>query len=221
MARPRSAGFDEQRELILAAAAQLFAEQGYSATTMAAVAAGCGVSKATLYHYVQDKPGLLAQIASGHVARLERLVADVQALKLPPQAHLQALVLRFMEAYEHARHQHRVLTEDVRFLPAAPRAAVLGGQRRVVQAFADAVAAVRPDLAGARLQKPVAMLLFGMMNWTFTWLRAGGPLKHADVAQLVLRLFLQGLQGLQALKPPPAAAAKPSRWAADPHAVQP
>ena len=38
MARPRSAGYDLQREQMLAAAAQLFATQGYTATTMQQVA---------------------------------------------------------------------------------------------------------------------------------------------------------------------------------------
>ncbi|MDP1534877.1 MAG: helix-turn-helix domain-containing protein, partial [Rubrivivax sp.] len=73
MARPRSAGYDGQREQVLAAAAALFAERGYTAATMNELAAACGVSKATLYHYVRDKHDLLAQIAGGHVARLEAL----------------------------------------------------------------------------------------------------------------------------------------------------
>jgi len=55
VARPRSAGYDGQREQILAAAAALFARQGYPATTMNEVAAACGVRKPTLYHYVRDK----------------------------------------------------------------------------------------------------------------------------------------------------------------------
>ena len=71
MARPRSASYDEQRAQILDAAAELFATRGYTATTMNEVAAACGVSKATLYHYVRDKHELLAKITAGHVARLE------------------------------------------------------------------------------------------------------------------------------------------------------
>ena len=67
----------------------------------------------------------------------------------------------------------------------------------MVQAVADAVAALRPELMHAGLHKPVAMLLFGMMNWTFTWLHAEGPLSHQDVAQLLLRVFLGGIQALQ------------------------
>lgn len=215
MARPRSAGFDGQRELILSAAAQLFARRGYSSSTMAEVAAACGISKATLYHYVRDKQDLLAQITTSHVQRLQSLVQEVAAQRLPPREHLSALVLRFMQAYENAQAEHRVLTEDVKFLPSAaeglrdadadshanaassPREQVLQGQRQVVQAFADAVAALRPEVQQAGLHKPVAMLLFGMMNWTFTWLRAEGPLSHQDVARLLLGMFLGGVQALQ------------------------
>jgi TetR/AcrR family transcriptional regulator len=193
MARPRAAGFDDQREEILAVAAQLFATRGYTAATMSEVAEACGVGKATLYHYVRDKHGLLAQITAGHVARLEALVQAVRADRLAPEPHLRALIERFMHAYANAANEHRVLTEDVKFLDAADRDAVLAAQRRVVAAFADAVAALRPELRAAQLHTPLAMLLFGMINWTFTWLKPGGPLTHEALAPVVTALFLGGL----------------------------
>ncbi len=196
MARPRSPGFDAQREQLLAAAARLFAHQGYTATTMQQVADAAGVGKATLYHYVRDKPALLAAIAGGHVARLEALVEEVAAEGLHAEPHLARLIECFLRVYAGAQNEHRVLTEDVKFLPEAEREALLAGQRRVVQAFADAVAAIRPDLAPAGLAKPVAMLLFGMINWTFTWLRADGALTHEAMAPLVTRLFVGGLGAL-------------------------
>jgi TetR/AcrR family transcriptional regulator len=200
VARPRSQGFDAQREQVLAAAARLFANQGYTATTMQQVAEAAGVGKATLYHYVRDKPALLGAIAGGHVARLVALVDEVAAEaareRLAPEPHLARLIERFLRAYANAQHEHRVLTEDVKFLPGAERDALLAGQRRVVQVFADAVVAIRPELAPARLAKPVAMLLFGMINWTFTWLRADGALGHETLAPLVTRLFVGGLQAL-------------------------
>jgi TetR/AcrR family transcriptional regulator len=120
-------------------------------------------------------------------------IADVSALGLPPQAHLRALIERFMQAYAHAQHEHRVLTEDVRFLADAERGEVVAAQRRVVAAFADAVVAVRPALAQASLGTPLAMLLFGMINWTFTWLRPGGSMTHESLAPVVAELFLGGL----------------------------
>ena len=63
MARGRSASYDDQREMILDKAAQLFARRGYSATSMNQVAEACGLSKATLYHYYRDKYSLLVSIA--------------------------------------------------------------------------------------------------------------------------------------------------------------
>jgi AcrR family transcriptional regulator len=209
MARPRAAGYEGQREQILSAAAALFARRGYTAATMNDVAAACGVSKPTLYHYVRDKHDLLAQITADHVQRLESLVAEVHQQHLPADQNLGALVQRFMHAYANAEHEHRVLTEDVKFLDDQPRAQVLAAQRRVVRAYADAVALLRPELRGARLHTPLAMLLFGMINWTFTWMKAGGPLSHAELAQVVVQLFLGGL-GAVTVPAQPAMASVPA-----------
>ena len=196
MPRPRAATFDGQRTLILARAAEVFARRGYTAASMNEVAAACAVSKATLYHYVRDKHALLAQIASEHVARLEALVREVKAQRLSPAAELDALIRRFTAAYADAQHEHRVLTEDVKFLHDDERAAVEAGQRRVVAAFAGAIARVRPELAP--LATPLAMLLFGMINWTFTWMKAGGALTHETLAPIVAELFFGGLPAVTA-----------------------
>jgi TetR/AcrR family transcriptional regulator len=213
MARPRSAGFELQREQMLAAAAQLFASRGYTAATMQDLASACGVSKATLYHYVRDKHELLLQITQGHVQRLEAVVNEVVPAEVDPRAdpreRLSALVLRFMQVYASAQHEHRVLTEDVKFLDPRERDQVLACQRRVVQAFADSIGALRPDLQGPALDVPLdvplAMLLFGMMNWTFTWLRPSGGLTHESLAAVVLQLLLGGLPAVQAPAMQPAA----------------
>jgi TetR/AcrR family transcriptional regulator len=197
MARPRSAGFELQREQMLAVAAQLFATRGYTAATMQDLASACGVSKATLYHYVRDKQELLLQITQGHVQRLEAVVGEVVDAEPDARARLSALVLRFMQVYASARHEHRVLTEDVKFLEPRERDYVLACQRRVVQAFADSISAWRPDLGRRALDVPLAMLLFGMMNWTFTWLRPGGELTHESLAPMVLQLLLGGLPAVQ------------------------
>lgn len=203
MPRGRAAGYATQRDQILARAAQLFATQGFPGTSMNQVAKACGVSKPTLYHYVRDKYQLLFEIADNHVARLSALVAQVNRQRLAPRERLRELILRFVEAYADAQAAHRVLTEDVRFLEPADRERLLDAQRQVVAAFAAAVAAVRPDLRAARLHKPLAMLLFGMINWMFTWLRPDGRLTHADMAPLVADLFLGGLTAVQLTKVQP------------------
>src|SRR6195952_4574906 len=208
MARTRSATYDDQRDTILARAAELFANQGYTATSMNDIAAACGVSKAGLYHYYRDKRELLFQITAGHVARLQRFGPQVleetrgDGSANAPEARLRALILRFVREYADAQNEHRVLTEDVRFLDNAERAQVLAAQRRVVTAFADAIAAVRPNLQRNELDRPLAMLLFGMINWMFTWLRPDGNLTHEQMAPVVADLFFGGLEAVRKPRAP-------------------
>jgi TetR/AcrR family transcriptional regulator len=214
MPRGRAATYDQQREAILAHAARLFALKGYSATSMNEVAEACGVSKPTLYHYVRDKYQLLVQITEEHVARLEALVGEVESLGLAPAQRLRQLVERFVAEYADAQAQHRVLTEDVRFLDDADRSRILAIEGRVVAAFARTIAEARPGARSDGLDKPLAMLLFGMVNWMFTWLRPDGRLSHADMAPIVADLFLGGLSAVQA--PAPVARRRSGRTPAGP-----
>src|SRR5262245_55999484 len=189
MPRGRSKAYDDQRELILSSAAQLFAQRGYSATSMNEVAEACGMSKPSLYHYFRDKYTLVVHIAEEHVARLETLVEEVEAQDLAAEPRLRTLIERFVAEYASAQNAHRVLTEDVKFLDDADRERIVAAQRRVVDGFARAVAELRPELQRASLATPLTMLLFGMINWMFTWLRPDGKLTYEVMAPIVADLF--------------------------------
>ncbi len=193
MARGRSADYQLNRETIVRTATRLFAQQGYPGTSMSDLARECGISKPLLYHYVSDKYELLREITEGHVTRLEALVGEVESQGLAPGPRLRELIRRFVHEYAQARHDHGVLTQDVKFLEPKDRNRVLRKERAVVAAFAATIAQARPDLANAALDKPLTMLLFGMINWMFTWLSPEGRLRHDDMAPIVADLFLGGL----------------------------
>lgn len=55
---------DEKKNTILKTALGLFAHNGYSSTTMDAIALACGFSKAVLYQYFRNKEELFASIFS-------------------------------------------------------------------------------------------------------------------------------------------------------------
>jgi len=198
MARGKAPTFQIQRATILDAAAGLFAARGFHHASMAEIARECGVSKALLYHYYRDKEHILYDIAAGHVEELLAIVAEVEAAAAAPRERLERLILRFMQAYEGGRRQHVVLIQDVKFLSPEQRARIHEQERRVVRAFALTIEAVEPGLRGVALDKAVAMVLFGMMNWTFTWLRPEGTLSYEALARVVARVFVRGIAGLAA-----------------------
>ncbi|MBV8247195.1 MAG: TetR family transcriptional regulator [Comamonas sp.] len=206
MARGRAAGYDEQREQILQQAAALFASQGYAATSMNEVAQACGLSKPAIYHYFRDKYALLLEICDAHLTRLQALESEVRSeSQLSAEQRLRGLIQRFVREYAQATSAHRVLTESVRHLQADDRQRVLDKERALVAGFSEALIQIRPDLDQAGLSKALTMLLFGMMNWMFTWLRSGGALDHEDMAPVVADLFMGGIG---AVKTPIAKAEK-------------
>ena len=81
----------------------------------------------------------------------------------------------------------------------------------------EAIAQARPELRTTELHKPVTMLLFGMMNWMFTWLQPGGKLTHAAMAPVVADLFFGGLNSVHVAgsqpRPEPAPAKRIARRA--------
>lgn len=186
----------DQRTLIAENAAELFAQRGYAATSMNEIAEASQLSKPGLYHHFSDKAEVLLHITDGHVSRLVEIVTAVEARKLPPDQLLPNLIAAFMAEYAQAQSAHRVLTEDVRFLSTEAQARVLDKERVVVQVFANAVAALRPDLKEAQLHKVLTMFLFGMLNWMFTWFRADGFFSYEQMAPIAIELFLNGVSGV-------------------------
>jgi AcrR family transcriptional regulator len=82
----RPLGSPDARQAVLDAARELFSELGFERTTMRAVAARAGVDPALIYHYFDDKDGLLfaalqppvdaATVFAGLAAAADRARAD-------------------------------------------------------------------------------------------------------------------------------------------------
>lgn len=203
MPRGRAARYSEQQDSILQHAATLFAARGFQGTSMLDLAGAAGVSKALLYHYYEDKYQLLVAIAEGHIDRLTALTAEAESATMEvrtqhPGTRLERLTQRFVEEYASARAHHQVLVQDIKYLDASDQARIRDKERAVVAAFARAIAADWPELAGRKLEKPLSMLLFGMINWLFTWFRDEGPLDYPALARLVAGFATGGLARISA-----------------------
>lgn len=72
-----------RRELVIAAAVQLFAERGYEATSTAELARVAGVSEGTIFHHFKTKDGVLVHILTnmldGYAEAMERKLAGTRS----------------------------------------------------------------------------------------------------------------------------------------------
>jgi TetR/AcrR family transcriptional regulator len=192
MARPRAADYDDKRAAILKRAAALFAEQGYDRTSMSEIAAALGVSKALFYHYYPSKDALLFDIIRAHLEELVGVTEAAADPSQPPRKRLRAIIAAILDCYRDADAEHKIQINHLAQLPEAQQADLKALERRLVTVMADAVKALRPELDPA-LVKPVAMSIFGTLNWKYMWFRDGGPVSREDYADLVTQLFADGV----------------------------
>jgi AcrR family transcriptional regulator len=197
MARPKSSQHEFKRDEILDVAAQCFADRSYPAASMNDIAAAGGTSKARLYHYYESKEAILFDLLDRYTQRLLAVIGQVEATaqrrSLDDRETLHELVRSFLEEYEHSATRHVALLHDTKFLGDKQRELILNRERDVVSAVTRFLRRAYPGRVGAANQTRVAMLLFGMINWTFTWLRPGGPLSYADFAEDVIGMLEHGL----------------------------
>jgi AcrR family transcriptional regulator len=199
MARTRAPDHESQREQILELAAEKFAQTSYPSTSMADLAAASGTSKARLYHYYESKEAILFDLLDRYTKRLMLIIAEVETSSqrrgLSERETFAELIRAFLTEYETSHSRHVALLNDVKYLLVKQRDIVLDRQRDVVAAFTRQLARAYPERATKENQTALTMMVFGMINWTFTWLKPGGPMRYSDFAEQVVNMLDHGLSG--------------------------
>lgn len=206
MARTRAQDYDTKRLAILHKSAELFAQFGYSGTSITMIADACGVSKALLYHYYPDKEALLFDIISDHLDALIQVVEEAAAGARDPQERLFAISAGLLEAYRDADSQHQIQIANLKLLPQEKQDVLRELERVLVRIFSDALAEAVPQVGRGPMLKPLTMSLFGMLNWHYLWFRDGKGLSRAEYARLVTTLLQAGAQEAVAVVGTPAPA---------------
>ena len=197
MARPKSATFEFKRDDILNTAAACFADKSYAAASMNDIAGASGTSKARLYHYYGAKEAILFDLLDRYTQRLLVLISQVEAAaqrrSLDDRAALHELVRAFLLEYETSATRHVALLNDTKFLGDEQRELILNRQRDVVSAVTRFLRRAYPQRVTALNQTAITMMLFGMINWTFTWLRPQGAMSYSAFAEEVVAMLEGGL----------------------------
>jgi AcrR family transcriptional regulator len=194
VARKQAADYAKRRDAIVEKAARLYAEHGFLGASIADLARSCNTSKSLIYHYYPSKEDILFDVMHSHVSTLLDAAERIAATPADPHDKLRMLTREFMKHYVGAAARQKVLLNELGRLPAARRAIIIGIQRRLVGLVEVLLAELRPELGGqSPLHWPAAMLYFGMINWTLTWMSASGPAKPAHIADLAAEIYLQGI----------------------------
>ena len=187
-----------QKEKIINCAALLFAKYGYNATSIKSIAESCKVSKSLIYHYYFSKEDMLYDIAQSHINKLISIIDDCSRLRFETnQLKLKKIISQFMIEYKTSKNRHKILIQDIEFLKPSRQKKIKSLQMKVVRSVAEILKKINPQIDEVKDLIPVTMGLFGMINWTFTWINPSGKMTYKDVSDLFTNIFINGLKRIK------------------------
>jgi len=154
------------RESILRAAAQIFQEKGYHATSMQDIAEAVELKKGSLYHHVSSKQEILLALLD---EALDLIIERLQIVE-------KVLLL-----------EHKSLQPEFIDLHLPRRDRVEQIWQKIIE---DGVACGEFQSHQPAL---TTKALLGVLNWTITWYREDGSLTADKIADHFSDLFIQGL----------------------------
>ncbi len=184
---------ESRRSLILDAAAAEFAEVGYERATLERIGDRVGLSKASVYYYVQDgKPQLLADLVVRVLEQAESRVAELTTDDAGPLARLRAFLTAHIEVANNTP-EGRLLSENLEALMTSDSAAEFRHrhEQSLTAIIDDGVAAgLFRDLP----RRPVVKLIISALNTVHMWHDPAGTLSLENVIDVALALVLTGLE---------------------------
>jgi AcrR family transcriptional regulator len=182
------------------AAAKLIAERGYHDTSMRDIAAELNMSAASLYHYFPGKEELVVALQQDCLASLRKSVDDRLRDLRDPIERLCAFIAQHMTYYVQHLSLIRVLVHQDYSLSKENREITASMKREYVDYAIALVEVVPREPDAPPLDTRVAtMMLFGMMNWYYTWHHAVPRLSGRELAEHIAQIFLKGIQSRESV----------------------
>lgn len=191
--RSRASEHAEKRNAVLSAAADLFNQQGYHATSLDEIAARLQVTKPTLYYYFKSKDDiLLGCVRKG----LDRMILGIEQTRVAGGDSLEQL-RACMQIYADIVMEPfgmcliRIGDQD---LPAASRKRLRQVKSDIDQAFRGLVVqGVQDGLLAPCDARITAFAIAGALSWIGRWYRPDGPDTPEQIAGKTIDLLLRGL----------------------------
>jgi TetR/AcrR family transcriptional regulator, cholesterol catabolism regulator len=186
---------DERYRAILETAARLICERGYEGTSMQEIAAACRMTKAGLYHHVQNKEQLLFDIMSYGMSAFEEVVLEkvrdiadpVERLRECMRLNIHLVTGGCSKEVIIILHEHATLTGEA-------RAFIDSRKKRYVRFLEDSFSeAVRLGLIRPVQPTVAAFSFLGMVLWIYKWFQPDGRLSAEQVSDGMVDLLFAGL----------------------------
>jgi AcrR family transcriptional regulator len=188
--------YEERRDQIVDAAATVFAQRGYHATSIDDLVEAIGLKRGGLYHYVDSKRDLLLLIHERFIAPLLANAEEVLQRGLAPDETLRLLGRVLMNDIANYHDQVTVFLHEWRVIEKDPEwVEIRAARRRFEDLVGDVLAQGEQDGLFRFADRRIAVLGFlGMINYSYQWFRPGGRISPDAIADQLMSTYLDGIR---------------------------
>jgi AcrR family transcriptional regulator len=183
---------DNRRGQLLDAAAKLFCERGFHATSMRDIAKAVDMLSGSIYYHFDSKEAMLLAVYAEGARRIGQLVDRAIERETDPWKRLEAASAAHLHAMSVSHRDYAQVM--IRTLP--QEADGIGGQLREIRHHYEAK--FRKLIEALPLPSDVdrhylRLMLIGALNWSHVWYKCDG-----DRPEVVARAFIRALRrGIQ------------------------
>lgn len=189
----------KRRAEVLVAAANVFRERGYHATSMTEVAEVLNTDRATLYYYIGSKDELFQEVVRSALQANAKVADEIVESGGSPRDRLSRLIEALMVSYE-SNHPYLFVYVQENLSSVGAGASDWANEMSAYSTrFARAVARVihqGVDDGSFRDVGDVAVAtsaILGMVNWSHRWFEPGKGAPAAQVGAIMSGLALHGI----------------------------
>ena len=186
-----------KRELILAVSSELFADRGYSASTMRQLAERAGLPLGNVYYYFSSKYDLLVVIIDNAMSRLQVNAQAISAGDGRPTERLAALAVHHVDVHLANPHAARVADRELRSLSSDDLERIITRRDDYEQCFRRVLReGIEVGEFSSALVVPFASAaIITMCSGIIEWWSPNGALDRQKSAEILSRYAVQIVGG--------------------------
>lgn len=181
---------------IVAAAADLFARNGFGSTSLDDIGESLGVTKGALYYHVKNKEEILKLIFMNVLAVSEEPLRRIVEAEIPPPEKLRRAILHHVGvAADRSPSMTVFYREDVHLT--GPFAREIASRKKDYERLFEKIIAegmASGDFRSNLDPKIATFGILGMCNWLSQWYRQGGTYSPDQIARFFSDLAEGGLR---------------------------
>jgi TetR/AcrR family transcriptional regulator, cholesterol catabolism regulator len=172
---------------------ELFAENGYRATSLEDVANRVGVSKAALYYYFSNKDEILRAVLERTVSRMDKIL-DIDDSTLPAHDKLRQFIRQHVKIGHEGMHLAKIYFDQADVIPSRMRNALRKKEKKIFALLRDILnQGIDEGNFSIDDVKTTSLAILGMCNWTYRWYSSDKRLSSKHLTEKYLNLVEKGL----------------------------